>query len=105
MVPLTQPRKVEAGGEGGGVVRGVATVGEGVRVRLVFDNGYSRFTSKEVRYRVGVKVRQVKLDEAMEGMSEGGGEEGVGGVGAEGGMGEEGAAAANGAAEEEAAQV
>ena len=69
--PLTQPRKVEAGaGEGCGVVRGLAVltdVGVG-KVKLALDNSYSRFTSKEVRVRMGVKVIEVTLDEALAGL-------------------------------------
>ena len=69
--PLAQPRKIDAG-ERCGVVRGSAVLTEqdgAGRVRLVFDNSYSRFTSKDVRWRVGVVHREVKLDEALAGLS------------------------------------
>jgi len=65
--PLAQPRKVDAS-ESGGVVRGSAVLTEvdgAGKVRLTFDNSYSRFTSKDVRWRVGVVHREVKLDEAL----------------------------------------
>jgi hypothetical protein len=42
-------------------------VGAG-RVKVSLDNSYSRFTSKEVRVRMGVKVSEVKLDEALAGL-------------------------------------
>ena len=80
VTPLTQPRKVDAAAEGGGEVRGVMTLAERGRVRLVFDNSYSRFTSKEVRYRVGVRVTQVKLDEAQAELDAAEGGEAVNGV-------------------------
>ena len=68
--PLAQPRKVDAG-DSGGVVRGSAVLTEqdgAGKVRLLLDNSYSRFTSKDVKWRVGVVHREIKLDEALEGL-------------------------------------
>ena len=69
--PLAQPRKVDAA-EAGGVVRGSAVLTEqdgAGKVRLTFDNSYSRFTSKDVRWRVGMVHREVKLEEALADLS------------------------------------
>ena len=68
--PLAQPRKIDAS-ERGGVARGSAVLTEqdgAGKVRLVLDNSYSRFTSKDVRWRMGVVHREVKLDEALAGL-------------------------------------
>ena len=37
-------------------------------MKLVLDNGYSRFTGKEVKVLMGKKVVEVALDEALEGL-------------------------------------
>ena len=71
VTPLCQARKVDAG-DREGVVRGAYTLTESDgagKLKLVLDNAYSRFTSKDVRYMLGVRMSEVQLDEAIEGLS------------------------------------